>query len=104
MSDRIGPMAWGSQNQVFLGDDLMHSRDYSDDTAREIDEEVKRILHDQENRCRSLLSENRNALDLIARALLEHETISGEEVMRLTGLAENTDLSSESSTEPSHAD
>ena len=82
----------------------MHSRDYSDDTAREIDEEVKRILHDQENRCRSLLSENRNALDLIARALLEHETISGEEVMRLTGLAENTDLSSESSTEPSHAD
>ena len=104
MSDRIGPMAWGSQNQVFLGDDLMQSRDYSDDTAREIDEEVKRILHNQEDRCRSLLTENRNALDLIARALLEHETISGEEVMRLTDLAESTDPSAESPTEPSHAD
>ena len=104
MSVRIGPMAWGSQNQVFLGDDLMHSRDYSDDTAREIDEEVKTILHNQEDRCRSLLTENRNALDLVARALLEHETISGEEVMRLTKLAESTDFSSESATEPSHAD
>ncbi|HJP15396.1 MAG TPA: cell division protein FtsH, partial [Acidimicrobiales bacterium] len=104
MSDRIGPMAWGSQNQVFLGDDLMHSRDYSDDTAREIDEEVKTILHNQENRCRSLLTENRNALDLVARALLEHETISGEEVMRLTKLAESTDSASKSATEPSHAD
>ena len=104
MSDRIGPMAWGSQNQVFLGDDLMQSRDYSDDTAREIDEEVKRILHNQEDRCRSLLTENRNALDLIARALLEHETISGEEVMRLTDLAESTDPSAEPTTEPSHAD
>lgn len=104
MSVRIGPMAWGSQNQVFLGDDLMHSRDYSDDTAREIDEEVKTILHNQEDRCRSLLTENRNALDLVARALLEHETISGEEVMRLTKLAESTDFSSESANEPSHAD
>ena len=82
----------------------MHSRDYSDDTAREIDEEVKTILHNQEDRCRSLLTENRNALDLVARALLEHETISGEEVMRLTKLAESTDFSSESATEPSHAD
>ena len=82
----------------------MHSRDYSDDTAREIDEEVKTILHNQEDRCRSLLTENRNALDLVARALLEHETISGEEVMRLTKLAESTDFSSESANEPSHAD
>ena len=52
MSDRIGPMAWGSQGQVFLGEDLMHTRDYSDDTARVIDEEVERILREQEDRCR----------------------------------------------------
>ena len=50
MSDRVGPMAWGSQGQVFLGDDLMHTRDYSDDTARVIDEEVERILREQEDR------------------------------------------------------
>ena len=52
MSDRIGPMAWGSQGQVFLGEDLMHTRDYSDETARVIDEEVERILREQEDRCR----------------------------------------------------
>ena len=87
MSDRVGPMAWGSQGQVFLGDDLLHSRDYSDDTARVIDEEVQRILTDQEDRCRKLLTDHRNALDLIARSLLEHETINGDEVGRLVKVA-----------------
>ena len=90
MSDRVGPMAWGSQGQVFLGDDLMHTRDYSDDTARVIDEEVQRILTDQEDRCRKLLTDHRNALDLIARSLLEHETISGDEVNRLVAAATDT--------------
>ena len=50
MSDRIGPMAWGSQGTVFLGEDLMHTRDYSDETSRVIDEEVERILREQEER------------------------------------------------------
>jgi len=86
MSDRVGPMAWGSQGAVFLGDDLMHSRDYSDETARVIDEEVERILREQEERCRQVLTENRNGLDLVARALLEHETIDGSEVYRLVAL------------------
>ncbi len=63
MSDRIGPMAWGSQGAVFLGDDLMHSRDYSDETARVIDEEVERILRDEEDRCRKVLTEYRAGLD-----------------------------------------
>ena len=79
-------MAWGSQGAVFLGDDLMHSRDYSDETARVIDEEVERILREQEERCRATLTEHRNGLDLVARALLEHETIDGSEVYRLVAL------------------
>ena len=54
MSDRIGPMAWGSQGQVFLGEDLMHTRDYCDETARVIDEEVETILREQEERCRDV--------------------------------------------------
>jgi cell division protease FtsH len=89
MSSRVGPMAWGSQGQVFLGEDLMHTRDYSDDTARVIDEEVERILREQEDRCREILTENRKGLDLVARALLEHETIDGAEVTRLIELARN---------------
>ncbi|MED5277394.1 MAG: ATP-dependent zinc metalloprotease FtsH [Actinomycetota bacterium] len=88
MSDQVGPMAWGNQNQVFLGDDLMAGREYSDETARVIDEEVQKILVKQEMACRKLLDENRNALDLIARALLEHETISGDEVTRLIKAAD----------------
>jgi cell division protease FtsH len=83
MSKRVGPMAWGSQGAVFLGDDLMHSRDYSDDTARVIDEEVERILREQEERCRQTLKHYRPGLDAVASALLEHETIDGEEVRRL---------------------
>jgi cell division protease FtsH len=83
MSHRVGPMAWGPQGAVFLGEDLVHSRDYSDETARIIDEEVQRILTSEEERGRSLLSEHRDGLERVARALLEHETISGEEVARL---------------------
>ncbi|KAA0232959.1 MAG: ATP-dependent zinc metalloprotease FtsH [Acidimicrobiales bacterium] len=83
MSDRIGPMAWGAQGQVFLGEELMHTRDYSDTTAHIIDEEVEHILRNMEDRCRDLLTEERNGLDLVARALLEHETIDGLEVNRL---------------------
>jgi cell division protease FtsH len=86
MSPEVGPQAWGSHGQVFLGDSIMNSREYSDDTARVIDEEVERILRDQEQRCRELLHEHRNGLDLVARALLERETIDGSEVSRLIAL------------------
>src|SRR5205807_3304030 len=55
MSTRVGPMAWGAQGMVFLGEDLMHSRDYSDETARVIDEEVEHILREQEERARDAL-------------------------------------------------
>ncbi|MGH9224558.1 MAG: ATP-dependent zinc metalloprotease FtsH [Acidimicrobiales bacterium] len=87
MSDRVGPMAWGSQGMVFLGEDLMHSRDYSDETARVIDEEVERILREQEDRAREVLSEHRGGLDLVARNLLEKETIDGAEVGALVDQA-----------------
>ena len=68
-------MAWGSQGAVFLGEDLMHTRDYSDETARIIDEEV--APHPQraaEPLPRGAVEQNRKGLDLVARALLEHET------------------------------
>lgn len=87
MSERVGPMAWGGQGQVFLGEDLMHSREYSDDTARVIDEEVERILREQQDRCRVLLTQNRAALNTLAAALLEKETVSGEEVVEIIEMA-----------------
>jgi cell division protease FtsH len=83
MSDRVGPMAWGSQGQVFLGEDLMHSRDYSDETSRVIDEEVERILREAEDRAMEVLKEHRPGLEAVAAALLAKETIDGSEVRRL---------------------
>jgi cell division protease FtsH len=84
MSERIGPMAWGQEGQVFLGEDLMHAaRDYSDVTSRVIDEEVERILREQEARASRLLHEHKRGLAAVAGALLEKETIDGAEVGRL---------------------
>jgi len=94
MSDRIGPMAWSSQQHVFLGEDLMTGgREYSDDTAKLLDEEIARLLTDQEQRATDLLIKHRRGLELVAEALLEHETIDGREVARLIqqGLTESGD-------------
>jgi cell division protease FtsH len=94
MSDRVGPMAWSSQQHVFLGEDLMTSgREYSDDTAKLLDEEIARILTDQEQRATDLLLKHRRGLELVADALLEHETIDGREVAQLIqrGLSESGD-------------
>ena len=94
MSERVGPMAWHSQQQVFLGEDLMTSgSQYSDETARLMDEEIARILFEQEQRAHVLLGKHRVALDLVAEALLEKETIDGSEVAALVqaGLDRSSD-------------
>jgi cell division protease FtsH len=83
MSKEIGPMAWGSNNQVFLGEDLMHTRDYSDHTSKVIDDEIERILREQESRAIEVLTLHRRGLESLTRALLEHETILGAEAARL---------------------
>ena len=98
MSAEVGPMAWSGQQQVFLGEDLMTSgREYSDDTAKLIDGEIARILREQEDRARDLLTKHRRGLDLVAQRLLEEETIDGQAVGRLVqqGLSESAAQSSE---------
>jgi cell division protease FtsH len=87
MSDKIGPMAWGSQGQVFLGEDLMHTRDYSEHTSQIIDDEVEIILRAQEERALEVLARHRGGLDAVARALLDEETIDGDTVGRLVDTA-----------------
>jgi cell division protease FtsH len=87
MSERVGPMAWGNGGEVFLGDDLMHTRDYSDVTSRVIDEEVERILRDQEARALRLLREHQHGLAAVAQALIQRETINGLEVARIVDQA-----------------
>ena len=87
MSERVGPMAWGSQGMVFLGEDLMHTRDYSEDTSRVVDEEVARILREQEARATTVLREHKAGLEAVANALLEFETVDGAEIARLVDAA-----------------
>ena len=84
MSDKIGPMAWTGNQQVFLGEDLMTSgREYSDSTAQLVDDEISRILLDQETRAHEVLTRHRRGLELVAEALLVEETIDGPTVGRL---------------------
>ena len=95
MSNQIGPMAWGSQGMVFLGEDLLHSRDYSESTSRVIDEEVERILREQEERAMKLLTDNKAGLVALATALLKKETIDGSEVIHLVNTAKEAGVTAQ---------
>lgn len=84
MSDAIGPIAYGEENhQVFLGRDLNRERNYSEEIAGEIDREVRRYIEEAYEACRTIIVENRDKLDLIAKELLERETLSAAELEEL---------------------
>lgn len=81
MSANLGPMQFGrSQGQVFLGRDLGHEQNYSDETARQIDQEIQSIIRDCYERCTQLLTEKRDKLDAIANALLDVETLDAAQI------------------------
>ena len=80
MSDRIGPICYGSDGPVFLGRDYEERNTYSEETAGIIDEEVKAIVSKQYKRAQELLAKNRSVLDNMARVLVERETIYTAEV------------------------
>jgi len=80
----LGPIDLAeNQDTVFLGRDITRSRHISEDTARKVDDEVARILKEQYARAKELIYANRAALDKIAEALLEHETIEGKHVLEI---------------------
>lgn len=81
MSEALGPLTYGrKEEQIFLGRDIGHSKDYSEETAGLIDREVREIVEQQMTRARQLLHEHRDALERLARALLERETLDANEV------------------------
>jgi cell division protease FtsH len=87
MSKKLGPIALGNeQGEVFLGDDLAHRREYSELTAREIDEEIMSLLESAYQRAKETLQANHEGLDRLVDALMEHEIINGEEVDSLLGI------------------
>ena len=80
MSDKVGPICYGSDGPVFLGRDFEERNSYSEQTAAIIDSEVRAIVEKQYERARTLLKENRSILDNMARVLVERETIYTAEV------------------------
>ncbi len=92
MSEKVGPVSYkvGEEHQ-FLGREMAQPKDFSEYTAQLIDEEIKRIVSDMEEKARTLLEENRNKLDALAHALLVHETVSADEINRLIGQKTNNE-------------
>jgi cell division protease FtsH len=83
MSD-LGPIALGdNQDTVFLGRDITRSQHLSEDTARQIDQAISELINGQYARAEQIISEHRTALDKVAQALLEHETIEGRHVLEI---------------------
>src|SRR5262245_14800046 len=81
MSERLGPMTFGKkEEQIFLGRDFTQTKDYSEQTAIEIDAEVRRIIADSYDRAKSLLQVNRAILDKMAEVLLEKEVLDAPEI------------------------
>jgi len=81
MSDKVGMVQYGGDSEyVFLGRDMVRSKDYSENTAKEIDTEVKKLINDAYYRALKLIKDNSDKLELIANALLEYETLDGSQV------------------------
>ncbi|MBR8836638.1 MAG: ATP-dependent zinc metalloprotease FtsH3 [Stigonema ocellatum SAG 48.90 = DSM 106950] len=86
MSDRLGPVALGrQQGNMFLGRDIMAERDFSEETAAAIDEEVRKLVDTAYVRAKDVLESNRNILDQLASMLVEKETVDAEELQELLG-------------------
>ncbi len=84
MSDRLGPVALGRQNgNVFLGRDIASDRDFSDETAAAIDEEVRQLVDSAYKRAKDVLANNRHILDKLADMLVEKETVDSEELQNI---------------------
>jgi len=87
MSDRLGPLTYGEkQEEIFLGREIGMHRDYSEDTAREIDEEIKKIVDAAQERAEGIIKKNIERLKILAETLLEKEILSGDDIDKIIGI------------------
>ncbi len=81
MSERLGPLSYGAkEEEIFLGREIQRHKDYSEKTAQEIDEEVRTIIRNAEQRAENILKENIDLLHRLSKELLEREILDGEEI------------------------
>ena len=114
MSETLGPISFSSENdEVFLGMNYGHSRDYSEEIAAQIDAEVRKIIDTSYENCLKILNDNMSKLHNVANALLKTEKLDGEEFERIFAIDElindsdndeNTDCSSETPAEETVTD
>lgn len=91
MSEKLGPMAYGKNREnVFMGRDFGHQRDYSEQVAYEIDEEIKSIVDERYELAKKLLTENRDMLEAISKELLDKETIDEKEFEEIMERVKNS--------------
>jgi cell division protease FtsH len=84
MSEKLGPVMFRlGEEHIFLGREMAQQKDFSDETAHVIDEEIHRIVSEMERKSLETLKDNKSKLDALADALLEHETLDSEEVNRV---------------------
>jgi cell division protease FtsH len=84
MSEKLGPLTFGKkQEEIFLGREIARHRDYSEETAKKIDEEVRKIIDKSEKRVITIIKEHIKELHLLAKALLEKEVLTGDEIDKL---------------------
>ena len=84
MSDELGPLTFGKkEEQIFLGREIAQHRDYSEETARKIDLEVKKLILESYEKAKNILAENLEVLHRLARSLLEKESLDGDTIDRL---------------------
>ena len=79
MSDEIGPVVFDVEGEVFIGRDYGRTKAYSEEVAAQIDAAVRKLIDESYARCEALLNQHRNRLELVAKYLLEKDTISGQE-------------------------
>ncbi len=95
MSSALGFMALGQEDEpIFIGKEIAQHKDYSDDTARLIDGEIKKILNECLNDTRRILKENIDQLRTLAKALVQKETLEDTEIRKLLGFSERTSVTS----------
>lgn len=98
MSEKLGPMQFGhGQGQVFLGRDFTREQNYSDKIAYDIDLEIKRIIDESYQRCKQVLEEHRDKMELLAHTLMIKETLDAEEIKQLieTGKLKDENINSQ---------
>ena len=102
MSDKLGMVQYGDDDEYFLGREMMRRKDYSEHTAQEIDAEVKRIIDERYKVAKEIIETHRDKLEMIAQCLLEYETLEGSQVEEIVRTGKFTPPPAPPQVEPPH--